>query len=140
MRLAPILLAFTVLTSPFAYSQTSTPTQQTAPVCDGSYNVIRLSEIKPGMIPKFLEAVAAHQAWYKNAGGPDRIFALRIIDRNPDTKIESISETQVVTSHIEPATRAQSLPTKDDAYNAFVKMYQESSTIKSEFHTCMPKM
>jgi hypothetical protein len=140
MRLAPVLLAFAVLTSPFAYSQTSTPTQQTVPLCDGSYNVIRLSEIKPGMIPKFLEAVAAHQAWYKNAGGSDRIIALRIIDRNPDTKIQSISETQVVTSHIEPATRAQSLPAKDDAYNAFVKMYQESSTIKSEFHTCMPKI
>jgi hypothetical protein len=139
MRLASILLAFAVFASPFANAQTPAPVQ-TAPVCDGSYNVIRVSEIKPGMMPKFLEAVAAHQAWYKNVGGTDQIVALRVIERNPDTKVQSISETQVVTSHIEPVARAQSLPPHDDAYNAFVKMYQESSTIKSQFQTCMPKM
>jgi hypothetical protein len=139
MRLATMLLAFATFAAPFANAQASA-SAQTASVCDGSYNVIRVSEIKPGMMPKFLDAVAAHQAWYKNAGGSDRILALRVIERNPDTKVQSISETQVVTSHIEPVTRAQSLPAHDDAYSAFVKMYQESSSIKSEFHTCMPKM
>jgi hypothetical protein len=40
---------------------------------------VSISEIKPGMMQKFLEAVAARQAWYKNAGTCDQITVMRII-------------------------------------------------------------
>jgi hypothetical protein len=101
--------------------------------------VIRVSEIKPGMMNTFMQAVAGHQAWYAAAGGPDKIVAMRVIDRDPATKAQSYSETQVVTSHVEPVTRAQPLP-EGNSYQVFVSLYKQSSTIKSEFHTCMPAM
>jgi hypothetical protein len=31
---------------------------------------VRVSDIKPGMMQKFLEAVTAQEAWYKKAGTP----------------------------------------------------------------------
>jgi hypothetical protein len=64
---------------------------------------------------------------------------MRVIDRDPATKAQSYSETQVVTSHVEPVTRAQPLP-EGNSYQVFVSLYKQSSTIKSEFHTCMPAM
>jgi hypothetical protein len=143
MRFAPVLLALAALACPLAYAQTAAPATPPAAAptrvaCDGNLNTVRLSEIKPGMLPTFMEAVAAHQAWYKNAGGPDQIVAMRIIDRDPTTKAQSYSETEVLTSHIEPVTRAQPLPPHDASYDAFVKLYKESSTIKSQYDTCMP--
>ena len=139
MRLAPVLFAFAAFTAPFAYAQTAqTATPPAHVACDGSYNVVRISEIKPGMMQTFMDAVAAHQAWYKNAGGPDQIVAMRIIDQDPTTKAQSYSETEVLTSHVEPVKRAQPLPAHDASYDAFVKLYKESSTIKSQYETCMP--
>jgi hypothetical protein len=139
MRPALALFVFAALVSPLAYSQTATPAAQPTKVaCEGSLNTVRVSEIKPGMMGTFMEAVAAHQAWYKNAGGPDQIVAMRVIDQAPGTKAQSYSETEVVTSHVEPVTRAQPLPPHDASYDAFVKLYKESSTIKSQYDTCMP--
>ena len=142
MRLASCLFAFAAILSPLVLSSTPAAAQQptTHVTCNGNYNHVRISEIKPGMMQKFLEAVAAHQAWYKNAGTPDQITVMRIIDRNPDTKATSYSETQAMTFHIEPADRTQGPPHDHDAgYDAFVALYKESSTIKSEYVTCMAK-
>ena len=140
MRLASCLFAFAAFISPIVLSSTPAAAQQPASrvACNGNYNVVRISEIKPGMMQKFLEAVAAHQAWYKKAGTPDQITVLRIIDRNPDTKAASYSETQAMTFHIEPADRTQG-PPHDAGYDAFVALYKESSTIMSEYLTCMAK-
>jgi hypothetical protein len=141
MRIAPVLLGFSLFASTFTLAQTAATKAAPSPSpCNGSYNVIRVSEIKPGMMTTFMQAVAGHQAWYAAAGAPDKIVAMRVIDRDPATKAQSYSETQVVTSHVEPVTRAQPLPPEGDSYQAFVNLYKQSSTIKSEFHTCMPSM
>jgi hypothetical protein len=140
VRLTTCLFAFVAFVSPLVLSSTPATAQlpPTRVACNGNYNHVRISEIKPGMMQKFLDAVAAHQAWYKNAGTPDQITVMRIIERNPDTKATSYSETQVMTFHIEPADRTQG-PPHDAAYDAFVALYKESSTIKSEYVTCMAK-
>lgn len=120
---------------------TAASSASTAPVvCDGSYNVVRVSEIKPGMMSIFMKAVAGHQAWYAAAGAPDRIVAMRVIDRDSATKVQSYSETQMVTSHVEPVKRDHPLPPEGESYKAFVDLYKQSSIIKAEYHTCMPTM
>jgi hypothetical protein len=140
VRLTTCLFAFAAFLSPLALSSTPAAAQQPATrvACNGNYNVVRISEIKPGMMQKFLDAVAAQQTWYKKAGTPDQITVMRIIERNPDTKVSSYSETQVMTFHVEPADRTQG-PAHDDSYDAFVTLYKESSTIKSEYLACMTK-
>lgn len=131
----PLALSALLLFLPAAFAQSSASS-----VCEGDVNVIRVSEIKPGMMETFLKAVDGHKAWYAAAGAPDKITAMRVIDRDPATKAQKWSETTVVTTHIEPATRAKALPPEGDSYKAFVDLYKQSSTIKTEFHTCMPKM
>ncbi|MEG9437205.1 hypothetical protein JAO29_13685 [Edaphobacter sp. HDX4] len=140
MRLASCLFAFAVVLSPLALSPAPAAAQQpTTPLaCDGTYNIVRVSEIKPGMMQKFLQAAAAQQAWYKQAGTPDQITVMRIIDRNPDTKVATYSDTQALTSHTRPGDSSQP-PAHDAGYDAFVALYKESSTIKSEYFTCMAR-
>jgi hypothetical protein len=140
VRLTTCLLAFVAFVSPLALSSSPAAAQQPATrvTCNGNYNHVRISQIKPGMMQKFLDAVAAHQAWYKNAGTPDQITVMRIIDRNPATKATSYSETQAMTFHIEPANRTQD-PPHDAAYDAFVALYKETSIITSDYVTCMAK-
>lgn len=141
MRLALVLVAFASLT--FGLTPTSA-VAQTAPAtrppipCTGNLNIVRVSEIKPGMMQKFLQAVTAQQAWYKTAGTPDRISVMRIMTQDSTTKAWSTSETEAITTHIEPA-RANG-PAHDAGYDAFVALFKESSTIKSEYVTCMVKM
>lgn len=105
--------------------------------CSGNINIVRVSEINPGKMDKFLSAVAAQQAWYKNAGTPDEISVMRVMDQNPDTKAWSLSETQAITTHIEPS-HAKSLP-HDAAWDAFVALFKDSSTIKTQYLTCVAK-
>jgi hypothetical protein len=97
--------------------------------------MVRLSEIKPGMLPKFFEAVALQQAWYRKDGQPDTVEIKRVTQRDPATREYKISETQAVTSHIEPALRKE--PAHDAGYDAFVALFNESCTIKFEYRTCM---
>jgi hypothetical protein len=141
MRLASYLLAFTAFLSPLTLSPSPLTAQQhTAPLaCNGTYNTVRVSEIKPGMMPKFHEAVAAQKAWYKKTGTPDEISVMRIIERNPDTKVAAYSETQAITTHTRPGNSAAQRPAEDAGYAAFVALYKESSTIKTEYVTCVAK-
>ena len=101
-------------------------------------NIVRLSAIKPGMMATFMQAVAAQQAWYASKGTPDKIDVMRVMERNAETKAWSFSETQMMTSHIEPAVRAGGKrPEEDAGYKAFVELYRTSSEIKSEYITCI---
>jgi len=135
MRVASLILAVTFMSATVSLAQSPS----TAPLpCEGSYNIIRVSEIKPGMMSTFMKAVEGHKAWYAAAGAPDKIIAMRVINRDSVTKVQSYSETTIVTSHQEPVTRSQPLPPEGDSYKAFVDLYKQSSTIKSEFRTCMP--
>ena len=138
MRLATCLLVLAVLSSPFVLSPTPSAAQQATtrppmPACDGNYNIVRVSEIKPGMMDKFLQAVAAQKAWYASKGSPDTISVERVIDM----KAGAYSTTQAITNHISPPNSKQ--PAHDAGYDAFVALFTDSSTIKSSFFTCMAK-
>lgn len=139
MRNFGLLLTCSLFVSAAVHAQ-SPSVPSTSVICNGSYNVVRISEIKPGMMSTFMKAVEGHKAWYAAAEAPDKIIAMRVIDRDPATKAQSYSETQMVTSHVEPVKRDHPLPPEGDSYKAFVDLYRQSSTIKAEYHTCMLTM
>src|SRR5450432_3360871 len=130
MRIASCLLAFATFSSFLVLTTTPVAAQQptTLPACDGSYNIVRVSDINSGMMQKFLDAVTAQQAWYKNAGMPDQIAVLRIIDM----KTGAYSTDQAITTHIGPVNRTKR-PTNDAGYDAFVALFKASSTIKYQY-------
>lgn len=132
MRLASCLFA-ALLIAPISIPSAPVAAQQPfklAP-CEGKYNFVRVSEIKPGMMPKFLEAVAAQKAWYKKQGKSDEISVMRVID----TKTGTYSETEAVTTHVSNPEDGHR-PPRDAAYDAFVALFRASSDIKSEYFTC----
>lgn len=114
---------------------------QAPPACDGNIAVIRVSEIKPGgTINGFMAAVAAHKAWYRANGITDNdIYATRILVPDEKTKAPKYSDKQIMTFHINPPGPARTPKRGDAAWNAYVKMYQDNSEIKTEVMTCMPK-
>jgi hypothetical protein len=146
MRFVRLLIAASAIALPLTPAFAPTPAAaQTAPasnapsICTGNINIVRISEIKPGMMQKFLDAVAAQKAWYKNAGTPDEISVMRIMEQNPDTKAYTFSETQAITTHTEPASQTKG-PAHDAAWDTFVTMFKDSSTIKTQYITCVATM
>lgn len=123
--------------SPAAAQQA--PAARTPMPCSGSLNIVRISDVKPGMMDKFLKAVAAQQTWYKNAGMPDQIGLMRILVQDPATKAYSVSDSQAITTHIIPASSGKG-PTHDAAWDAFVAMFSASSSIKTSYTTCIVPM
>jgi hypothetical protein len=106
------------------------------PPCAGSYTRVRVSTIKAGMMPQFEQAVAANLAWYRSHNiRSNQIVMAKIIDDSG-----KYSETEAMTYHFNPPQATFDGPKPDDAYKAFVKMYNDSSTIKMEYTVCMPKM
>jgi hypothetical protein len=139
--LAALSLTPAFFPAPAAAQQTpeKAPASRPPLPCSGSVNIVRISEIKSGMLDKFLQAVAAQQAWYKNAGMPDKIGVMRIMEQDPATKAYSTSETQVITTHVSPVGGAKS-PAHDAAWDAFVDMFKDSSSIKTQYLTCVASM
>ena len=136
MRSALVFTAFLALQAT-SLAQTQSP----EPVCNGDITVVRVSHIKPGgSIEKFLAAAAAHQAWYRANGIKDNeIVTARVLVRDPATGAVSYSDTEVLSYHFR--LPQQRLPNRGDtAWNAYVKQYQDTSEIKSEYMTCMPKL
>lgn len=141
MRLSRLLLTLAVCSAPLTSVMWPAPAmaqaapQMEAPLpCPGRVNIVRVSEINPGMMDKFLQAVAAQQAWYKKAGLPDEISVMRVLEQDPATKAWKISETKAITTHIQGKAQR---PANDAAWDAFVAMFKESSTIKNFYLTCM---
>jgi LPS sulfotransferase NodH len=142
MRIVTLLTALVLLGAPIiatsnAQSAPAQPAASAPPPCDGVYNIVRISEITPtGSIDKFMAAVAAHQAWYASHGFSDIVFAARVISRDPQTHAFSYSDTQMVTYHY---SRPNNPPTTHDAaWDAYVKLYNETSTIKESYFQCVP--
>jgi hypothetical protein len=138
MRLASCLFVLSSLISPLVLSPTPAAAQQPSarpamPACDGRLNIVRISEIKPGMMDKFLQAVAAQKAWYASKGVSDTIGVERVIDMKTGT----YSTSQAVTTHTSAPGSKQ--PAHDPAYDAFVALFADSSTIKSTYFTCQAK-
>jgi len=139
MKMLPFLAVLALLCTPIApilNAQTATGAAPTLP-CDGVYNVGRISEITPtGSLDKFMAAVAAHQAWYKSHGFPDIIFASRVVTNDPKTGKMALSATEVMTYHLE---KPNGPPTVHDAaWDAYVKLYNDTSTIKETTLSCIP--
>ena len=145
MQFVRWIVAVSVLAIPLGsvFSPLSASAQQAAAppmasACSGNVNIVRVSDVKPGLMEKFLGAVAAQKTWYKNAGTPDEISAMRLMEQNPDTKAWALSETQAMTTHIMPSARTQNLA-HDAAWDAFVAMFADSSTIKNQYVVCIAK-
>jgi hypothetical protein len=139
MKVLPVIAALALLSLPLApKSQAQTNSAEPAvPACDGVVSVVRMSEITPtGSVDKLMAAVAAHQAWYASHGFTDVIVAARVLERNPQTHAESYSDKQVLTLHYAKPDSAR--PVHDAAWDAYVKMYNETSIIKSTTVACVP--
>jgi hypothetical protein len=138
MRLSRLLLALTVLSASLTPALAPRPAFAQAPAmpCTGSANIVRISDIKPGMMQQFLAAVAAQAAWYKKAGLPDQIGVMRILNQDPTSKGYTLSDTQAITTHLVPFG-GNARPPQDAGWDAFVKMFSDSSTIKTQYLTCM---
>jgi hypothetical protein len=139
MRVPATLVALALLCPPFVLAagngQASAPSSM--PVCNGVLSILRLSEITPnGSMDQFMAAVAAHQAWYASHGYSDIIFASRVMTRDPQSGAAAYSDKQILTFHY--AKPGGSPPTHDAAWDAYVKLYNATSTIKETTLSCVP--
>jgi hypothetical protein len=115
--------------------------QDAAATCNGDIAIVRVSEIKPGALQGFLAAVAAHKAWYRSHGFSDNVIvASRVMVTDHASGSTKYSDTEVVTYHIRPPGSEATAAKKDLAWDAYVKQYRDTSDIKSEYMTCMPKL
>lgn len=110
---------------------------QTGPLgtlaCAGKPVTIRTSIIKPGQFGAFRSAVAAHQAWYAGHKNATTVTLVRVTKRGAGGALsydDSVAMT-VVTYDTKPQ------PPRDAGYAAFVKAYQQSSTVKDEHRGCL---
>jgi len=136
MRFMLFLFSLLVLQAAPALAQE----HHSLPACkNGHIAIVRVSEIKPGAMDAFLAAVKAHKAWYRNNGvKTNDIFISRVIVKDPKTGEWGYSDSEVITYHINPPEDNEKLPRNDDAWKAYVKMYNDSSTVKSITLSCMP--
>jgi hypothetical protein len=133
MRSIFVLAALAILQTPFAVAQST-------PACDGDIAIVRVSAVKPGAIQGFLSAVAAHRAWYRNHGLKDNVIvASRIMLLDAHTGAMNYSDSEVITYHVRPPS-PQKTPEHDAAWDAYVKQYRDTSDIKTEYFTCLPKL
>ena len=132
-----VLLCLSASLTP-AISGQNAPAASQTPACDGVVNIFRVSEITAGgSMEKFMAAVAAQQNWYKSHGLSDVIFAAQILTRDPQTHAGSYSQNEVATYHyMKPNSGAG--PAHDAAWDAFVKMFADTSTIKEAYTQCVP--
>jgi hypothetical protein len=135
-------MRFTIVLAAALALQATSLFAQAPPKCDGTYAVVRISEIKAGgSISGFMEAAAAHKAWYRANGITDNdIVMSRVILRDPKTGAQTYSEKEILSYHLNPPSGERTPHRGDAAWNAYVKMYRDNSNIKSEYLTCMPKM
>jgi hypothetical protein len=115
--------------------------QNARPACDGDIAIVRVSAIKPGAMSGFMAAVAAHKAWYRDNGFTNNVIVTsRIILRDEKTGAMRYSDAEVISYHIRPPGTEQTAAKKNAAWDAYVKQYRDTSDIKSEYMTCMPKL
>ena len=128
MRILSTLALIAGLAAPAAFAQTAA----TPPPCSGTMAIIRVSDIKPeSSMDNFLAAVAAQKAWYAAHVPADKIFVSRVIERGAS----DYSATQAITYHFYGGGAE---PRHDADFDAFVKLFSASSTIKATYFTCIP--
>lgn len=131
-----LVAAFTPALAPSpALAQQTNP----LPACSGELHIVRVSEIKPGKMDTFLKATTDQQAWYKSKGGTDQIIVMKVMKQAAD-KSWAYSDSEALTDHVEPADRKPGAMAHDAGYDAFVALFKDSSTIKTEYVTCGNKL
>lgn len=118
--------------------------QSAMPKCDGDIAIIRISQIKPtSNLQAFMKAQDAHLAWYRaNGYKTNEIYSARVMVSDDKGKTMRYSDNEVMTFHVRPpaGTSDTAISSKDKAgWDAYVKMYRDSSDIKTEYFICMPK-
>ena len=138
MRTAFLLTALLAIQATSAFAQQK---PNALPACNGDVAIVRVSEIKPGGMKGFMDAVAAHKAWYRANGVTDNVIvASRVIVKDEATGAMKYSDTEVITYHIRPPASDRTPHRGDAAWNAYVKQYKDTSDIKNEYLTCLPKL
>jgi hypothetical protein len=117
---------------------------QTMPACNGDIAIVRVSQIKPtSSLAAFMKAQEAHIAWYRKNGFTDnQIYSSPVIVTDPKTKTSKYSDTEIIAFHVRPPSgvNGASVASKDQAsWDAYVKLYRDSSDIKSDYIVCLPK-
>ncbi|GGE93876.1 hypothetical protein [Sphingomonas prati] len=118
-----------------------TPAMLGAPLpCAGHYATIRYSEIKPGMMSVFQQAVRDHNAFWAAHRVPTWVKAVQVIEWDPATGQPRYSDKAMltITSYADP--EAQSRAPHDASYEKFVGKYQQSSTVRSTERVCLPDL
>jgi hypothetical protein len=138
MRIVSKLALLAVLAMPFcpaAFAQKVTA-PMAPPPCSGVIVTVRVSEItEGGSVEKFNAAVAAHLAWYRSHGVKNnQIIAAKVIERGPSGPV--YSDKRFLTFHINPPMPQ---PPHDAGWDAFTKMYADTSKVVETYNTCMPE-
>ena len=110
---------------------------QTGPLgglqCTGKPVTIRMSVIKPGQLALFKRAVADHQAWYAKNGNGTKVALMRVTKRGAGGALSYDDGVAMTVVTYDPKPQ----PKHDAGYAAFVKEYQDSSTVKDEHRGCL---
>ena len=141
------LLVFKTVLLFLALFLATTPTpalaQSAMPKCDGDVAIVRISQIKPtSNLETFMKAQEAHLAWYRaNGFKTNEIYSARVMVSDDKGKTMRYSDNEVMTFHVRPpAADSDPLSSKNKAgWDAYVKMYRDSSDMKAEHFICMPK-
>ena len=127
----PILILAAVLAIPAAATAQTAPPVARCPA-GSSLATIRHSLVKPGKWPVFAQAVTDHTAWYAARKSGTGTALARIVV--PATGGLSTAEAVTITRYDDKPQ-----PAHDDAYDAFIAKYRDSSTLKDEARICLPR-
>jgi len=107
------------------------------PACSGVYSIIRIVELKPSAsVDQYMTALKAHRAWYQKHGYDDVIYATQVIERDSASGKAAYSSHSILTRHFFKPSSPH--PQKDADWDAFVKMYTDTSDLKETYFTCTP--
>lgn len=125
-------LAFVLATVAF-FSSANAQESATAPRCDGEVQIVRVSQLKPGVtVSDFEKVVVQHMAWYRSHGYTNNVQKVaRIMTQ------QGFAANKVATIHV----NAPGVPREkqDAGWAAFVAAYRAVSDVTEQHQLCLPK-
>jgi len=106
---------------------------------DGDLAEIRISNLKsPASRPEYEKATRDHMTWYRSHGfKATRQLVGTVIDFDPATASAAIDPAKVMTIHLNSPGSQKTGPLKDEAWDAYVAEYRDSSQIASTMLVCL---
>jgi len=87
-----------------------------------------------------LRAVKAHEKWYRDHGLKDnQIEVMNMVSMDQTTKMPMVTKTEVFFIHRSAPSTEKTKSMHDAGWDNYVKLYRDSSDIKSEYYVCMSK-